>query len=174
MKRTVGIFAVIVAALFAVSCGRGGRIIPADRLSRIYADIFVLDQALSQELSPKGADTLLVYEPIFNMYGYTTVDFIATVDHYLNDADAFSAIMKTTSLILSERQNYLRKAEDAEKERERISAQYPRFEADALTPFADTIALRYTPFVSTVEYKEYPGIKNQKNVSVVRKIRNED
>lgn len=43
------------AALLVISCGRNGRVIPAHKLSEIYAEMLVLDPA-DQEQSSVGID----------------------------------------------------------------------------------------------------------------------
>ena len=46
------------------------------------------------------ADTSLVYEPIFEKFGYTTEDYRASVEHYMNDPERYSKILRTTTEIL--------------------------------------------------------------------------
>ncbi len=113
-----------VAIVFAVSCSRDeAKVIPRPQLSEIYAEMLLTDQWI---LSTKGvrliADTSLVYKPILEKYGYTTEDYMKTVDVYMDDPERFAKVLRTTSEILGERQDKLRKKKerlDAEAAREK-------------------------------------------------------
>lgn len=98
------IFIAAAILLAAVSCSRGPRVIPADRLSKIYAEMFLVDQWVrnDRELS-RMADTSLVYEPVLNKYGYTTDDYLATVDEYLKTPGDFAKIFVRTAEMLRAR-----------------------------------------------------------------------
>ena len=104
MRRLFGHILILLMTVSAlISCDRGGRIIPRSKLSYIFAEMFVADAWL-QTQGPdvrKKADTTAFYEPIFKSYGYTTKDYIATVEHYLEDPDRFSRIVKKTHEMLS-------------------------------------------------------------------------
>ncbi len=45
-------------------------------------------------------DTMLVYEPIFRKYGYTSRDYDETVRYYLSFPDKYSKIMHEVSVRL--------------------------------------------------------------------------
>ena len=76
MNRLPG-YALAAVALFLLlfSCGRGRRMISPTDMSKIYADMLVMDQWLRINAEGRKADTTLVYEPIFNKYGYTLDDY---------------------------------------------------------------------------------------------------
>ena len=91
MKRFLHIVLVIV---LAASC-RGPRIIPKDTLTDIYVDMFMADQFVREENIPrKQLDTMLVYEAVFNKYGYDTDDYLNSVRYYLKDPERFSKIFE--------------------------------------------------------------------------------
>lgn len=105
-----------VAALSFLSCGRKDKVIPRDDMARIYAEMFVLDQKISQESDiRRKADTLLVYEPVFEAYGYTSDDYRASMAYYIKDPDRYVKILKRTVEILETRRKEL-KAEKALQE----------------------------------------------------------
>lgn len=78
--------------------------IPADKLSRIYAEMFLVDQWVrnDRDLS-RMADTSLVYEPVLNKYGYTTEDYQATVSAYLEKPGDFAKVFNRTAEMLRAR-----------------------------------------------------------------------
>ena len=73
---------IILAVFTATACSRD--IISSDDLPEIIAEMYITDQKAlrSNEIMTK-ADSLMVYEPLFNKYGYTTEDFRRTIDYYL-------------------------------------------------------------------------------------------
>lgn len=112
------------ALVLSVSCRKDQvKVIPRSELSEIYAEMLMTDQWI---LSTKGvrliADTSLVYEPILEKYGYTTEDYLKTVDVYMDDPERFARVLRTTSEILDERLKQLqqeKKVLDAQVARER-------------------------------------------------------
>lgn len=87
----------IVAALAGslLSCRQEGKIIPRGRMCRIYQEMFLADAWLLNsdvELREKS-DSTAFYEPIFKSFGYTTEDYLRSVEHYLQDPDRFSKMM---------------------------------------------------------------------------------
>lgn len=102
------------AALLAISCGRNGRVIPAHKLSKIYAEMLVLDQRIRNNPQlASTADTTLVYEPILNKYGYSGKDYAKSVARYMKDPEAFGKIFKDTREILDSHIKELKAAERA-------------------------------------------------------------
>ena len=78
---------IILVAAVAVSC-LGPRVIPRDKLAQIYYDMFMADQQLREIPSLRQqADTMLVYEAVFNRYGYDTDDYLHSVRYYLKDPE---------------------------------------------------------------------------------------
>ena len=67
-----------------------------------------------------GADTCKVYEPIFQSYGYTTRDYVASVEYYIQEPDKFARILKNTSLELESEKKRIEQAvkvQDARKKK---------------------------------------------------------
>ena len=70
---------VLVATLVVVGCSQK-RIIPDDTLADIFHDAFVVNAYIGEERV--NLDSLQIYEPIFERYGYTTADVIHTVGNF--------------------------------------------------------------------------------------------
>lgn len=110
MKRLLHIFAVVVAViLLSSACKKeGGRVIPRTKMSQIYAEMLLVDQwTVLHSINSRQTDTSLVYEPIFNRFGYTTEDYRASVAYYMKTSDRYARILKSTSDILTKKQREL-------------------------------------------------------------------
>lgn len=108
------------AALLVISCGRNGRVIPAHKLSKIYAEMLVLDQRIRNNPQlASTADTTLVYEPILNKYGYSGKDYAKSVARYMKDPEAFGKIFKDTREILD---SHIKELKDAERARQKADS----------------------------------------------------
>ena len=66
-------------ALLAGACSRH-RIIPDDRLAQIFHDAFLTNAYVGTQ--GVGTDSLRLYEPIFERYGYTTDDVHYTIGNF--------------------------------------------------------------------------------------------
>lgn len=120
---------VLLAVGSLVSCNRDeAKVIPRSQLARIYADMFVTDQWITTTSGIRLiADTSLVYEPILEKYGYTTRDYVKTVDVYLNDPERFSRVLRTTGELLDERLKDLRRQQfEMEAAKAKAEAMKPR------------------------------------------------
>ena len=97
MKRP-GLYILVVTVMVGglCSCNRSRGIIPRAKFSKIYAELFVADAWLSSASSEvkAKADTTAFYEPIFKKYGFTTADYLTSVEYYLNDPERFGKIIK--------------------------------------------------------------------------------
>ena len=92
MRKYLHILMLLVAAL-AVSC-RGPRVIPRDKMVDIYCDMLLADQQLRDNNAlRRQADTMLVYEAVFNRYGYDTDEYLLSVNHYLADPERYAKIL---------------------------------------------------------------------------------
>lgn len=101
-SRVVTIFLFVILFFFA-ACSRneGGEIIPRKVFSKIYAEMFITDQWIREHTElAVVADTTLVYEPIFNKYGYTTDDYLKSVDYYIYDPVRFNKILQESAEII--------------------------------------------------------------------------
>ena len=79
MNRRV-IFVIVSLLLLALVGCRSKRVIPDDTLAEIFRDAFVVNAYVSEERV--NLDSLQIYEPIFNHYGYTTEDVVYTVGNF--------------------------------------------------------------------------------------------
>ena len=104
-KVFLHISAISAALLMCLACsGDKASIIPRGKLAKIYAEMLVMDQWAQSETSLRTqADTSLVYEPVFQKYGYDTEDYIRSVEHYMKDPERYSRILRATTDILDER-----------------------------------------------------------------------
>ncbi len=96
------ILLIIFLSLIALSCSKS-KIIPTKTMSRIYYDIYLTDQRLQFDKSlARLSDSLLVYEPIFNKYGYTSGDYTNSVNYYLQNPKEFVSVFEETNKLLVE------------------------------------------------------------------------
>ena len=95
----------ISAVILLSSCGRDdAEVIPRDDLAMIYAEMFLTDQWILNTPSVRLiADTSLVYAPILDKYGYDAEDYRKSVDHYMDDPERFSKILRDSRDMLSAR-----------------------------------------------------------------------
>lgn len=85
---------VLFLLLFAVSC-KGPKLIPRRELTRIVGEMLVRDQQMkSGRDMRKLGDTTYVYEGIFEAHGYTTDDYLYSIQHYLRDPERFSRVFR--------------------------------------------------------------------------------
>ena len=83
---------ILLVVLLAAACGP--QRIPRDEMENIMADILIQDQQIKQDRElKKQADTSLVYEGIFEAYGYDTDDFLYSVEYYLANPAKMEKIM---------------------------------------------------------------------------------
>ena len=74
------------------------RIIPKDTLEDIYMDMFLADQMVREENIPRPQmDTLLLYEAVFQKYGYDTDDYLNSVRFYLKDPERFAKVFENVA-----------------------------------------------------------------------------
>lgn len=91
----------LLMLLLSTSCGQEGKVIPRKKMAHIYAEMFVADQQIASDRKYRSmADTSLVYEPIFEKYGYTSDDYRASMAYYIQDADRYARILRESSTIL--------------------------------------------------------------------------
>lgn len=103
-----------LAALLLTACG--SRVIPRDKLAHIYAEMLLADQWIKNDRKlTRQADTSLVYEAIFEKYGYTTEDYRKSVEQYMQDPERFSRIFEQTEEILNQRIDGINREERLQK-----------------------------------------------------------
>ena len=100
---------ILTAALVCLpSCRDRKDIIPKGTMSKIYYDIYMTDEAVDVNYGlRKMADTMRIYEPIFNKYGYTTEDYNRSVSFYLERPDKFESVFEDTKTMLEKRKAQL-------------------------------------------------------------------
>ena len=92
------------------ACSSENGIIPERVMAKIYRDIYLTDQYISTSLqSQQAADTLRVYESICNKYGYTSADFVHSVNHHLQQPATFADLLKPAYAELKKKENELEK-----------------------------------------------------------------
>ena len=105
--------AAILASAVLSGCSSRAKGIPARKLSSIYAEMFLSDQWLrDHSAARRTADTTLFYEPVFRSYGYTTRDYDATVNYYLDHPEQYAKILHETVAILDKEATRLQKIKD--------------------------------------------------------------
>lgn len=116
------IFIILTAALLCLSsCMEKESIIPKDIMSQIYYDIYMTDEAVDVNYRLRRmADTMRVYEPIFNRYGYTTEDYNRSVNFYMERPDKFEDVFEETKTMLEKRKAELNSILEAEGKRPRL------------------------------------------------------
>lgn len=86
----------VLVVIMAVSCGQNDKatVIPPSKMEKIYREMFLADRWVQlDEGRNYKADTSWLYRPIFEKYGYTQEDYLATVESYLNDPERFSDLV---------------------------------------------------------------------------------
>lgn len=79
MSAVVKMAVAVVVLLSSVSC-RKARIIPDSTLSKIFYEAFLTNAYISEKRV--GTDSLAIYEPIFEKYGYTVEDLQYTIGNF--------------------------------------------------------------------------------------------
>lgn len=133
MKRILHIVFVLLAA---VAC-RGPRVIPKDTLTDIYTDMFIADQMVRDGNIPTvQMDTMLLYEAVFEKYGYDTEDYLYSLRHYLKDPERFGKVFENVAKRLEGEVDALKKiVELRDRMASRLAAEYPLVDS-VLTPFS--------------------------------------
>ncbi|MBR4775141.1 MAG: DUF4296 domain-containing protein [Bacteroidales bacterium] len=136
-----------LALLLAASCGP--RIIKRAKMERILADMLVQDQQIKLDFDlKKQADSCLVYEGIFEQYGYTTEDFRRSLAYYLKDASRMEKMMGEVAEDLEARAKEAKKQAFQEEWRENFIRAYSAPLDTAVYPrppmrMIDSLRLRY-------------------------------
>ena len=138
MRKVFLHISVLAAMLFlCLACSQDKTsVIPRGKLAKIYAEMLLMDQwAQSESFLRNTADTSLVYEPIFQKYGYDTEDYIKSVDYYMNDPERFSRILRQTAEILDARIDELNALKNALKRQEEINTFVTDFNIAEFYPY---------------------------------------
>ncbi len=138
MKK-VGLVVLGLAVLYGiVGCGPRAAVIPASRLSDIYADMFLADQWVNRHPSVRSrVDTMLLYDAVFEKYGYSRADYYKSLDHYLDRPEEFQKITAVAAEKLRREYDALRKFIAVRDSVNRLNAPYLKhkeidFDADSI------------------------------------------
>lgn len=133
MKRFLHI---VLLLLIAVSC-RGPRVIPREKMMDIYCEMFLTDQLIRNDNElRRRADTMLVYEAVFNKYGYDTDDYLFTLENNLKDPERFAKLMDEVAERLKAEADLLGEEIDRQAWREKHLGIY-HTPVDSLFPWRD-------------------------------------
>ena len=133
MKRFLHIVLVLVVA---AAC-QGPRVIPKGTLTDIYVDMFLADQVVRELNIPRPQmDTMLVYEAVFEKYGYDTDDYLYSLQYYLKDPERFAKVFDAVAKRLEGEVDALDKLIDRQKwESVKMRKKYPQIDS-ILAPFS--------------------------------------
>lgn len=129
-----------LALILLASCKEEDKVIPRDKLARIYAEMLVTDQWILTTPNIRTiADTSLVYEPILEKYGYDSDDYRRSVDRYMDDPERFARIFRETDEMLGLRIKELEERkkvlEDMEKRRNELEKFRPDLKLNEYFPY---------------------------------------
>ncbi|MBR2227149.1 MAG: DUF4296 domain-containing protein [Bacteroidales bacterium] len=135
MKRFCHI--VLLLAVVAVAACRGPRVIPRAKMVNIYCDMFMADQQVREDdMSRTAMDSLLVYEAVFEKYGYDTDDYMHSLRHYLKDPERFAKVFEEAAARLEGQAKSLEPIiQHQDWVAQRMGAKRPRIDS-ILAPFS--------------------------------------
>ena len=121
----------------AVAACRGPRVIPRAKLVDIYTDMFMADQQVREnDIDRRALDTLLVYEAVFEKYGYDTDDYMHSLRYYLKDPERFAKVFEEAAERLQGQANALEPIiRHQDWVAQRMGAKRPRIDS-ILAPFS--------------------------------------
>ena len=129
-SASVHILPVLLAlSCLLAGCAHRGRVIPEEKFTRIYRDMFLADQWIRDNPRARAvADTTLFFDPILKRYGYTFEDYDRSVHYYLDHPEKYSKILSNASERLHRENERLEKEQQekhaAEVERDRLHSIY--------------------------------------------------
>lgn len=114
MKRILSAMAVVAAVVITSAACSRSKVIPNKTLKKIYAEIFIADQIISEQYGSSRmlTDTTLMYESILRKYGYTVKDYQTTLEYNMSDPMIFTRTIKASGKIIDKR---LKEAQAEEK-----------------------------------------------------------
>jgi len=101
MNRTKLSFTILIAAFAGLSilasCHRE-KILKKDQVATIMFELFVADEYAKTYVDiNKAADSILLYQHVFDKHECTLEDYQRSIKHYLSDDKAYSYILKTAT-----------------------------------------------------------------------------
>ena len=128
-KYILPLMAVVVFA--SCSSKDEAEVIPRDTMADIYVEMLMMDQWITTIPGMRIiADTSLVYEPILEKHGYDKLDYIHSVDVYMDDPERFSRILRTSIDKLDKRIADLQKKLKEQQLEEEAARKIERFKQD--------------------------------------------
>lgn len=137
-----------IALLMLVAASCGPRYISREDMEGIMYDILVQDQQIKHDHRLQSqADTSLVYEGIFESYGYSTDIFLSSLDYYLEDPTRLEKVMQRVGERLDGEIGEVSALLDAENWRRKMMAIY-QLQRDTTLPrprgrAVDSLPLRF-------------------------------
>jgi len=126
----------LVALFFSVlaSCQGTTKRIPGDRFQEVLRDLFITDLILERDGTLTDmADSLLVYPPIFEKHGYTSEQFLATMDYYTRRPARFKSLLsRLRKSLIEERTAYNKQFEYINRQKV-YAERFNRWLQDSLT-----------------------------------------
>ena len=140
----------LLVAVFFTSCSKNEvKVIPRAKMSDIYMEMFMTDQWISSTPGMRMiADTSLVYEPILEKYGYDKLDYINSVDFYMNDPERFARILRETVNKLDKRIQHLQKLQKQKELEAEAAKKFEKF-------LMDYKFEEYFPYMADEAYVHY-------------------
>lgn len=101
-SSTIAILAAVALALCGGCSGIGGPAIGEGDMSRIISDIYLVDQwSKIDDAAAMRADTTLLYDGIFEKYGYTLGDYAASMEYYIRHWKTYLKVLDGAHRILT-------------------------------------------------------------------------
>ena len=93
---------------------------PQKKMIQIYYEISLLDQYVEHNPQMRAqSDSMKVYAPLLDKYGYTEEEFINSINFYLRDPEKFLKILQAVETKLKERERYLSDLQQADGDLDR-------------------------------------------------------
>ena len=145
MRKALHIALLLV---LAVSC-RGPETIPRKEMEEIFYLMFLQDQQIKLDYQlRRQTDTTLVYEGIFEAYGYDTDDYLHSLQYYLEEPEKMEKVMDAVADRLERESGLTQKAIDLERWQKKMLGIYRKqldtthFPKQGPRP-ADTLKVRF-------------------------------
>ena len=146
MRKFLHIIALFLT-IAVVSC-QGPRVIPRAKMERVMREMLLQDQQIRMNIPPRSqADTMLVYEGIFQKYGYDTDDFRLSLEYYLAEPERMEKVMDAVASGLEKEAADFRKTLELEQWQQNLMRIYG-MKPDTTAPHprvrpADTLKVRF-------------------------------
>ena len=125
-------FHIVLVLLMVAACGPHR--IPREDMEDILYRMLIQDQQIKQDPRlRKQADTMLVYEGIFQAYGFNTDDFLYSLEYYLEEPARMEKVMEKVGDRLEKESREVQKEVDLENWRNKLLMIY-RMQPDTTWP----------------------------------------